>query len=125
VDSFKRFARTAGPQEAQKALSAIGTLVRKMIRETDLPFRFGDSQFAIVFPETTADNATHGLERIRAAVEGQNLTVKNSQPHMPLTLSIGVSTLEKEYPNLEQFVSAADGALRKAVASGGNCIVVS
>ncbi len=125
VDSFKRFARTAGPQEAQKALSAIGTLIRKMIRETDLPFRFGDSQFAIVFPETTAENATHALKRIRAAVEARNLTAKNSEPHTRLTLSIGVSTLEKEYPNLEQFVSAADGALRKAVASGGNCIVVS
>jgi len=124
IDSFKRYRNKAGQRAADKALSSIGAIIRKSIRETDLPFRVGDDQFAIIFPETTAENATRALERIKDGVEKLRAGGESPTRNGALTLSIGVSMVDDRCKSLKQFVSGADGALRKAKSAGGNRVSV-
>jgi diguanylate cyclase (GGDEF)-like protein len=120
VDSFDEYKEIVGDRAADKVLSRIGAIIRKSIRETDLPFRVGDDQFAIIFPETTAENATCAVERIRLAVEKLRLKRDSSNENGTLTLSVGISMVGKGCEGLERFVSAADEALQKAKSAGGN-----
>jgi diguanylate cyclase (GGDEF)-like protein len=124
VDSFKEYKESVGTRAADKSLSRVGAVIRRSIRETDLPFRVADDQFAIIFPETAAANATRALERIRVAVEKQRLGRGISHPNGALTLSIGVSMVGKDCEDLKEFVFAAEKALQKAKSVGGNQVVV-
>ncbi len=124
VDSFKGYTGVFGREAADKALSTIGEIIRESIRETDLAFRYADDEFAIILPETTADRAVNALERVRAAVEKHSFQGADAQLNGALTLSVGISMLGKDANSLEEFVSAADKALKKAKSLGQNRVVV-
>ncbi len=120
VDFFKKYRAETGEEAGDEALSTIGKIIRRCVRETDLAFRFGEDQFAIIFPETTAENAVAALERVRAAVEKRHFKGEDSQHDGSLTLSIGVSMLGRGCTTVEQLVSAADESLEKAKSAGRN-----
>jgi len=123
IDFFKHYNDTAGHPAGDRALAAIGAIIRNSVRETDLAFRYGGEEFMIILPETTAESATYVSERIRSAVEKQEFPGESSQPNGDLTISIGVSMLGAECATLEEFVSAADKALYKAKSIGRNRVV--
>jgi len=123
IDFFKNYNDTIGHPAGDKALATIGEIIRKSIRETDLPFRYGGEEFAIIMPETTAESATAVAERIRSAVEKHPFQGESSQPDGLLTISIGVCVLANECHSKEEFVSSADRALYKAKSMGRNRVV--
>jgi diguanylate cyclase (GGDEF)-like protein len=123
IDFFKNYNDHIGHPAGDKALAAIGDIIRKSIRETDLPFRYGGEEFAIMLPETTAESAMSVAERIRSAVEKIEFPGDSSQPNGSLTISIGVATLGRDSSTQEEFVSAADKALYKAKSIGRNRVV--
>jgi diguanylate cyclase (GGDEF)-like protein len=123
IDFFKDYNDHVGHPTGDRALATIGTIIRKSIRETDLAFRYGGEELAIILPETTAESATSVAERIRRAVEKQPFEGESSQPNGALTISIGVSMLGKDSETLEDFLSGADRALYKAKSMGRNRVV--
>jgi diguanylate cyclase (GGDEF)-like protein len=123
IDFFKNYNDHAGHLAGDKALSTIGTIIRQSLRETDLSFRYGGEEFAILLPETTAESATAVAERIRSAVEKHEFPNESAQPNGVLTVSVGVSMLGEHSYSLEELVSAADRALYRAKSSGRNRVV--
>lgn len=123
LDFFSNYKNNAGAPAADSALHTVATIIRESIRRTDLPFRYGDAQFAIIFPETGAEKATFAVERIRLAVEKCRFERESSQPNGRLTVSVGISILEKECDSVAPFVSAASEALHKARSTGRNRVV--
>ena len=118
VDSFEDYSHNVGRAAANNALAAIARIIRDSVRQVDIAFRCGRDQFAIVFPETTAERATVALDRIRTAVENQRFKAESSQPNGALTLSIGASMLRKGCGSVEEFVFTAEEALHKAKSVG-------
>ena len=123
IDFFKHYNDHTGHLAGDRALAAIGAIIRDSIRETDMSFRYGGEELAIILPETTAESATAVAERIRSAVEKYDFPGESSQPNGLLTVSIGVSVLGRDCNSLEEFVSAADQALYKAKSIGRNRVV--
>jgi len=130
IDFFKNYNDSVGHLAGDKALATIGAIIRESIRETDLAFRYGGEELAVVFPETSTESAASVAERIRSAVEKHSFEGESSQPEGSLTVSIGVSVMREDLKNLEdlhkceeEFVSASDKALYKAKSLGRNRVV--
>ncbi len=123
VDFFKNYNDNSGVAAGDMALCTIGKIIRKSIRQSDLPFRYNGGRFGVIFPETSAENATVAADRIRTAVQKQRFMGESSQPNGTLTVSVGISMLGKDHDNPDELVSAADEALYKAKCIGRNRVV--
>jgi diguanylate cyclase (GGDEF)-like protein len=70
IDHFRSFNNQYGyPAGDQVLHDVVAQLVRHSIRKSDLLFRYGGEEFAIILPETTLENAVIMTEKIRKIVE--------------------------------------------------------
>jgi diguanylate cyclase (GGDEF)-like protein len=94
IDHFKRINDRYGEHEAGDiALAAVGRIVREEVRKSDLAFRYGGEEFAVLMPDTTAERAYQVGEHLRKAMEAHDFSDCNVVGEK-ITVSIGID----EYP---------------------------
>jgi diguanylate cyclase (GGDEF)-like protein len=110
VDSFKAVNDTYGHLVGDHVLSAIGAVLRTQTRSFDLVGRLGGDEFAVLMPDTEPTAAVALAERIRLeAAAGLEV---------PVTLSVGVSGLDRSEPTVEHMLDDADFSLYQVKGSG-------
>ena len=116
VDRFKSINDNYGHVVGDRVLATIGTVLRDHVRPFDVASRLGGDEFAILLPETESTGAVQVAERIfrdlAAATE------------VPVTLSIGVSSLDGSMPTIERLFDEADMALYQVKRAGRDAIAV-
>lgn len=122
VDGFKRINDTFGHLVGSQALSEMGQVFKRIVRETDVVGRYGGDEFVIVLPETPLNGAMVIAERIRKKVEecefvAQNLSIR-------LTVSLGVANCPKHTLTAEGLIKKADAAMYRAKELSKNSIKV-
>lgn len=121
IDDFKLTNDTHGHIEGDKVLQILAEILQNSIRKTDIAGRFGGDEFALLFPETPADQAMQLLERIAQVL-------KERDP--PILLSIGVTeclsgTVIGDENAIETIIGRADRALYQVKRNGKNNLSVS
>ncbi len=112
LDNFKRYNDLYGHLEGDKALKAIGEIVRHSIRgNVDSGYRYGGDEFAVLLIGASMDQAMTIAERIRSSIEQAKF--------QDITVSIGLSEYRDHF-DLEGFVKSADDAMYVAKHGGGN-----
>ncbi len=119
VDHFKAINDTHGHDIGDKVLQELGNRLRANTRSVDLCCRTGGEEFILVLPNTTADVAQLIAERLRKAIASKSFAVGGKQL-LPVTVSIGLSTLEGAEDTLERLLKRADTALYQAKRDGRN-----
>jgi diguanylate cyclase (GGDEF)-like protein len=114
VDHFKSYNDEFGHPAGDEALRMVGTVIRQTLRGADVAARFGGEEFAILLPQTTAEEAAAIAERIRANIQNAEFR------HRRVTASIGVASCSAELCVSADIVSAADKALYDAKRGGRN-----
>ncbi len=114
IDFFKRINDTYGHKKGDEVLIATSKVLAKSIRKTDLVYRIGGEEFAIIAPGTNLEGARVLAESVRIKVE--ELKHKNLTS---VTISLGVSELLPEEDE-ESLFFTADKALYKAKEKGRN-----
>ncbi|HKP91935.1 MAG TPA: HD domain-containing phosphohydrolase [Thermoleophilaceae bacterium] len=71
LDAFKAINDGAGHAEGDRVLRAIGHAIEGSCRASDLAFRVGGDEFALLLPVTAAENATTAAVRARTAINAQ------------------------------------------------------
>lgn len=129
VDHFKQFNDTFGHASGDMVLKQIASIIRNVLRKSDIVGRYGGEEFAILLPETDHQNAVKIAERIRTSI--QKYRYEFEQHQLQVTVSIGIADFQKfadENKTLaeigESLISAADSALYKAKQAGRNCIAI-
>ncbi len=117
VDRFKRINDSYGHKAGDKVLRAIGRLLARRVRETDLAARYGGEEFVVVLPGAEREAALRVAEELRAAVAGYGF--HHAGEPVEVTVSCGVATFEGE-DTPEQVFERADAALYRAKAAGRN-----
>jgi diguanylate cyclase (GGDEF)-like protein len=113
IDHFKKFNDTFGHFNGNFILNKIAALIRDAIRESDMPFRYGGDEFAIILPETSTD-AEGVASRIVGAVDKAFATQYGDEGIRP-SLSAGVAYRAPDAPlSASLLISFADQALYKA-----------
>ncbi|MEM5403149.1 GGDEF domain-containing protein [Paraburkholderia unamae] len=69
LDHFKRVNDTYGHAASDCVLKLVARVLEGALREHDLAARFGGEEFAVILPNTTAEQAQIVAERIRAAIQ--------------------------------------------------------
>ena len=120
LDNFKQFNDTYGHIEGDRFLSLLGPMIRECLRKTDLAFRFGGDEFAILLPMTTLKGAEATAGRIQAPMGEKNLS-PSEENEFRVTVSIGIAQhRHKETP--EEFLRRADVFLYTSKKEGKDTI---
>jgi diguanylate cyclase (GGDEF)-like protein len=116
VDQFKSVNDTYGHVVGDHVLAAVGAVLREDARSFDLVGRLGGDEFAVLLPDTEPSDAVALAGRIRRRLR--------SAVEVPVTLSIGVSGLDRSEPTIEQMFDDADLALYQVKRSGRDAVAV-
>jgi diguanylate cyclase len=90
LDHFKRINDTYGHAAGDQVLVRLCELMRRHTRSSDLIFRYGGEEFAIVASGAGLEAGGHLAGGLRAAVAAAPLL-----EHHPITISIGVADMDK------------------------------
>jgi two-component system cell cycle response regulator len=121
IDHFKAVNDTYGHLAGDYVLKQLAVEIKRRIRREDILARYGGEEFAIVLPELDHDNAMHFAEKIRRiAAEAK---FRFDETDIPVTVSVGVTTLEPSVQDAAAFIKHADEALYRAKSNGRNCVV--
>jgi diguanylate cyclase (GGDEF)-like protein/PAS domain S-box-containing protein len=119
VDNFKQYNDTYGHYEGDRVLEGLGRLLLNG-RESDLPFRYGGEEFAVLLPNTSIDNALIVADRIR--LDFSNTVFKTKEGiDTSCTVSIGAAQYDK-ISKPEDFYRQVDKKLYDAKDNGRNCV---
>jgi diguanylate cyclase (GGDEF)-like protein/PAS domain S-box-containing protein len=119
LDHFKHINDTHGHAGGDEVLRRFVAIAKEHLRATDILGRIGGEEFAILLPETDAAGAFVLAERIRQTVSDTAVCWDGKVIHV--SVSQGISCLDRSDDNIHDLVSRADKALYAAKAQGRNC----
>jgi len=123
VDHLRRINEKWGRPVGDHVLNYLGHVLMGGVRESDVVARYGGEEIMVIAPATTAEQALALAERLRAAVETENLGFggeMGTKPEIQVTVSVGVGELQPEETEWEPLVARADAAVVKAKFAGRN-----
>jgi len=115
LDFFKAYNDMQGHTAGDKVLELIGRLVNGALRSTDLAFRYGGDEFAIILPQSASNDAFVVAERVRGRIAAEM-----SKRDIKVTASLGLASWPIDGVTSDEMVNAADKALYYAKETGGN-----
>jgi diguanylate cyclase (GGDEF)-like protein/excisionase family DNA binding protein len=118
LDAFKTVNDAFGHQAGDRLLTQIGAAIVAAGRDSDLVFRYGGDEFAVLLPGATATGAMQAAERIREAVHRVGAPSDGSSEGLAMTASIGVATYPADGSSGADILLAADRACFVAKRTG-------
>lgn len=121
VDHFKLINDRFGHLVGDQVLRILAQRLRAGLRRSDLAFRIGGEEFAILLMETQLKAATDVAEKLRHRVDGEPVLLDTGSNIFP-SMSFGVGVPDAF--ESKSFFGAVDKALYLAKSRGRNCVVV-
>jgi two-component system, cell cycle response regulator len=123
VDFFKAINDTYGHDIGDKVLQELSVRLKANTRSVDLCCRVGGEEFIMVLPNTATELSSRIAERLRRSVGSKSFECGLAQP-VPVTISVGVASLNGADDTLEKLLKRADQALYSAKREGRNRVVI-
>ena len=123
LDHFKQFNDTFGHDAGDMVLQALADLFRTFFRATDICCRYGGEEFAIILPESSAQDAAIRANALRSEVKSLRLQYKK-QGVGPLSLSVGVAAFPEHGSTSEELLKIADQCLYESKTRGRDAVTV-
>lgn len=121
IDDFKSVNDRHGHSVGDQVLQEVARRIIPCVRDVDIVARYGGDEFVMILPNTPTAGAVQIAERVRQMNCATPLR-HGSDLEIPLTLSLGVSTIPP-HENAANLIEAADHALSKAKQDGKNRVV--
>ena len=123
VDHFKRFNDVFGHEAGDQVLRSMGDFFRLHFRGDDIICRYGGEEFAIILPESTAQDAASRAELLRIAA--RTLKLKHNDVTLdPVTLSAGIAGFPEHASSARELLQVADACLYEAKKSGRDRVIL-
>jgi diguanylate cyclase (GGDEF)-like protein len=121
-DNFKKYNDSYGHQTGDKLLQEVAAIIRNSLRRSDMVFRYGGDEFAVLVPGCNIVIAEQIAKKFGTRISETQFTSSAGNALDPITISCGIAHYEG---NLEDFMAAADQCLLAAKEAGKNCVVLS
>lgn len=118
LDWFKRINDQFGHTVGDEVLERVSMELKKRLRDSDIPLRWGGEEFLIFLPNTEGGKAKHLAESLRKHFETLSFNKVNK-----ITTSIGVASAFPSQIDLDKLIMRADEALYSAKQKGRNQVV--
>ena len=123
IDDFKKINDLFGHPVGDVVLKRLVEEMVRSVREMDTVARYGGEEFALIFPETTTDQALLVADRLRRRVASRLFSSPGLPHPLGITVSIGLASYPEDGVSKRALVERADQALYQAKRSGKNCLV--
>jgi len=118
IDYFKKLNDVHGHLAGDDVLMSVGKVIAQHVRSGDLAARYGGEEFAVIFPNTSGEQARGIAERVRVAVASYRCDF--SSVPVSVTASGGLSELLRN-DSIKTWIHRADEALYRSKDSGRDC----
>ena len=125
LDHFKKVNDTYGHLVGDQVLREVAQRIDGEIRDSDAAARFGGDEFAILMPDTDAEQAQRLAQRILHAVCATPVSVSSpSSQSIKVTLSIGIAAIRPQRSDqdlkalADRLLAEADAGLYRAKSGG-------
>ncbi len=122
IDNFKKINDTYGHAAGDEVIRRLAQICIDNIRKSDVLGRLGGEEFAILMPETSAENAQIAAEKLRTALEDTPVAFNGHD--ITFTVSLGLTLASPDDEEMFQVVNRADEALYRAKNGGRNQVAV-
>jgi diguanylate cyclase (GGDEF)-like protein len=123
IDHFKQYNDRHGHPEGDAALQRVAAQVTKSIRSSDMAFRYGGEELAILLPGCPKTQGADVAEKMRNAIRTH--PQRPGRFGGPLTVSIGIAVFPEDARTPSGLMDAADANLYAAKAQGRDRVAVS
>lgn len=120
LDHFKRVNDTWGHAAGDAVLCHLVSLVRGLIRSTDLLGRTGGEEFSVLLPDTSPEAVLAMAERLRQAVARSPVSFEGQR--IDISLSIGATLIAATDADPDAALARADEGLYAAKEGGRNTV---
>ena len=119
LDGFKSINDDHGHGAGDAILAKIGQRLKHAVRETDMVYRVGGDEFALIMPgASTPESVTLVAENLLTKID-QPIEVGDQSLH--LSISIGIACYPGAASDAKTLIKLADEAMYRAKAKGKNC----
>ncbi len=122
IDFFKSVNDTYGHDVGDTIITAIGELLLKNTRESDLAIRYGGEEFVLLLHNATDEGALKVAQTIKQQFSEIGFNVGEKEA-LHKTMSIGISKFPKDAPSIWKCIKYADNAMYVAKTTGRDKIV--
>lgn len=120
LDYFKRINDMYGHGSGDRVLKSVARLFKQRLRRTDMIGRTGGDEFAVIMPNTTAEEAASVVDHLREYFS--NLQHRTHDAFFKLTFSCGIAAYP-DFGTAAHISHAADKAMYQAKHRGRNQVV--
>ena len=110
LDRLKEINDTYGHEAGDRALQAIGNVLRSTVRETDLCARFAGDEFVVVLWDCTPENEQRRIADVQNAVAAYPFEPRPGV-RTPLSISAGCARFPGDGVSLDELLVAADARM--------------
>ncbi|GLH72348.1 hypothetical protein GETHLI_08500 [Geothrix limicola] len=121
VDHFKLINDRFGHPVGDEVLRLMASRIRSALRKSDLAFRIGGEEFAVLLTETSVRGGAEVANKLRRCIDEDPVVLPGGQAIFP-TMSFGVGG--PGAPTLAALMAQVDKALYQAKSLGRNRVVV-
>jgi diguanylate cyclase (GGDEF)-like protein len=121
IDHFKRVNDTHGHLAGDEVLRQVAARIVAGVRDTDVVGRYGGEELAAILPGTSAAGAVVVGERLRSAIEANQVEVAGAV--IRVTVSVGISEARPSTGDMKELVAEADAALYQGKRQGRNQVI--
>jgi diguanylate cyclase (GGDEF)-like protein len=120
LDAFKSVNDLYGHPFGDLVLQLAGQILRRALRESDLPCRIGGEEFAVILTETDRRGAYVVAERVRTTIERHFLEHQVGGRVVAMTVSGGIACYPEHGEQPDQLIERVDQALYQSKTNGRN-----
>ncbi|MGM0558863.1 MAG: diguanylate cyclase [Myxococcota bacterium] len=118
IDHFKPVNDTYGHPVGDEVLRQVSGVFRELLREVDLPCRYGGEEFAIILEDTDREGAMKTANRLREAIS--ELEFDTEKGSFSVTMSMGVTIWPEDRREKQPLIDLTDEALYYSKENGRN-----
>jgi len=115
LDGFKAVNERLGHLEGDRLLAEIGAALSDEVRAEDSVFRQGGDEFAVIVPETGAEEAEEVAARMRTRISHRGF---GSDERRPVTAACGIAMFPADGVTVDDLLGFADSDLFAAKREG-------
>ncbi len=120
LDEFKLLNDRHGHLFGDLVLQRLGQIMRRALRDADLPCRYGGEEFAVILPETDRLGAYAVAERIRQKTDQVFSEGPVAGKMVTVEFSAGIASLPEDGLDPATLIARADQALYQSKRNGKN-----
>lgn len=122
IDFFKKFNDKHGHQSGDAVLRQVAQTIKKNIRTSDIPCRYGGEEMSVILTNTAKADALTVANKVWSAVRERKFELADGN-WANVTISVGVASMPDNGVNPQELIEYADKCLYKAKQNGRDQVV--